>query len=395
MEVSEDSEIVKFHKRKRRKRKIVLITIASIFLIMAIVSFFIYLTMNLKTSIKYNETSNIDYNIELIPNEFYKTDRLGENVDVIASIIDKINVIFKYNINFEQEIEYIYSYKILAQLELKEKGKTNLIYGSEQVPINKQQLEGNSKRLEVSEEIKLDYNEYNNQINRLITQYKLDNTESQLILTMQINVVNKETKEKINTEATNVMSVTVPLNTKTVEVTTAERVKDNIGEIIIAKERIEASQKFLYLGIGMLVLGVGTIVLFLRYNAKTRSAEKMYELELKKILFDYKSYVQKISKPLDTKSYQLVKIESFTELLQMREELQSPILMYTEKNELKTIFMMIKDNMLFVFVLSSKNIRKNLIEKSQQAKAKNEARKETEKETKTNKNERANENPKE
>lgn len=393
MEVSEDSEIVKFHKRKRRKRKIVLITIASIFLIMAIVSFFIYLTMNLKTSIKYNETSNIDYNIELIPNEFYKTDRLGENVDVIASIIDKINVIFKYNINFEQEIEYIYSYKILAQLELKEKGKTNLIYGSEQVPINKQQLEGNSKRLEVSEEIKLDYNEYNNQINRLITQYKLDNTESQLILTMQINVVNKETKEKINTEATNVMSVTVPLNTKTVEVTTAERVKDNIGEIIIAKERIEASQKFLYLGIGMLVLGVGTIVLFLRYNAKTRSAEKMYELELKKILFDYKSYVQKISKPLDTKSYQVVKIESFTELLQMREELQSPILMYTEKNELKTIFMMIKDNMLFVFVLSSKNIRKNLIEKSQQAKAKNETRKETEKET--NKNERANENTKE
>ena len=357
MENNEENEIAKFHKRKRRNRKIMLITISSLFVITAIALFIIYLAMNFKTSIKYNETSNIDYNIDLIPNEFYKSNRLGEDVDVIASIIDKINIIFNYNINFEQEIDYVYSYKVLAHLELKEKGKTNLIYSNEQVPINNQQIESNNKRLEISEEINLNYADYNNQINKLITQYKLDNTESELILTMQINVVNKKTGEKINKD-TNVMVVTVPLDTKTVEVTTAERVKDNVGEIVIAKEQVEASQKYLKLGVALLVVGFVFIILFVKYNAKTRSAERMYELELKKILFDYKSYVQKISEPINIKNYQIVKIESFQELLQMREEIQSPILMYTEKNDLKTIFMMTKENMLFAYILSSKSIRK-------------------------------------
>ena len=50
----------------------------------------------------------------------------------------------------------------------------------------------------------------------------------------------------------------------------------------------------------------------------------------------------------------------------MREEVQSPILMYTEKNELKTVFMMLKDKMLFAYILSSKHIRKKLIEKSRE-----------------------------
>lgn len=371
MENNEENEIAKFHRRKRRNRKIMLITISTLFVITAIALFIIYLAMNFKTSIKYNETSNIDYNIDLIPNEFYKSNRLGEDVDVIASIIDKINIIFNYNINFEQEIDYVYSYKVLAHLELKEKGKTNLIYSNEQVPINNQQIESNNKRLEISEEINLNYADYNNQINKLITQYKLDNTESELILTMQINVVNKKTGEKINKD-TNVMVVTVPLDTKTVEVTTAERVKDNVGEIVIAKEQVEASQKYLKLGVALLVVGFVFIILFVKYNAKTRSAERMYELELKKILFDYKSYVQKISEPINIKNYQIVKIESFQELLQMREEIQSPILMYTEKNDLKTIFMMTKENMLFAYILSSKSIRKKLIEKSKKGNEKKE-----------------------
>ena len=191
------------------------------------------------------------------------------------------------------------------------------------------------------------------------------------MLTMQINVVNKKTGEKINKD-TNVMVVTVPLDTKTVEVTTAERVKDNVGEIVIAKEQVEASQKYLKLGVALLVVGFVFIILFVKYNAKTRSAERMYELELKKILFDYKSYVQKISEPINIKNYQIVKIESFQELLQMREEIQSPILMYTEKNDLKTIFMMTKENMLFAYILSSKSIRKKLIEKSKKGNDKKE-----------------------
>ena len=363
MNKSNEDDIVKYHKRKRLIRKIILFIIALIFIITSLIFVGIYYALNQKTSIIYTETSSIDYNVDLIPNEFYTTSRLDENVDAIASLIDRINITFNYNMNFTEQIDYLYSYKIIANLELKEKNKTNLIYSNRQEAINVQQVPGNSPTLNIAEEINLVYGDYNNQINRLIDQYKLDNTESQLILMMQINVVNKATGEKINKD-TNVMTLTIPLDTKTVEIAANERVKDYTGEIIIAKDRIENSKKYLYYAGTLLAVGVIFVYLLMKYISKTRSAEKMYEIELKKILFDYKSYVQKITEPINVAGYQIVKIESFNDLLQMREEVQSPILMYTEKNELKTVFMMIKDKMLFVYILSSKLIRKKLIEES-------------------------------
>ncbi len=371
MEEIKADELAKFHKQKRRRRRIFLTVLTIIFITISVISIGKYYILNIKSSIKYNENSDINYGVNLIENEFYKTNHLGENVDVISSLIKDIDVGFKYNLNLSEEIEYTYSYKIVANIILKEKSKTNLIYSDEQVVINKELLEGKSRRLDILETMNINYNDYNNQINKLIEQYKLDNTESELSLSMKLNVVNKATGEKINKE-TNVMTIVIPLDTKTVEITVNENVKDSQGEIVIQLNESEDSKKYLTIGILAFILGLLAFVSLIRYISKTRSAEKMYENEIKKILFDYKSYVQKINTPIDYKSYKVIKIDTFAELMQMREDLQTPILMYTEKNNLKTIFMMIKDDMLFAYIISSKAIRNRLIEESKNKKKGNE-----------------------
>lgn len=371
MEEIKADELAKFHKQKRRRRRIFLTVLTIIFITISVISIGKYYILNIKSSIKYNENSDINYGVNLIENEFYKTNHLGENVDVISSLIKDIDVGFKYNLNLSEEIEYTYSYKIVANIILKEKSKTNLIYSDEQVVINKELLEGKSRRLDILETMNINYNDYNNQINKLIEQYKLDNTESELSLSMKLNVVNKATGEKINKE-TNVMTIVIPLDTKTVEITVNENVKDSQGEIVIQLNESEDSKKYLTIGILAFILGLLVFVILIRYISKTRSAEKMYENEIKKILFDYKSYVQKINTPIDYKSYKVIKIDTFAELMQMREDLQTPILMYTEKNNLKTIFMMIKDDMLFAYIISSKAIRNRLIEESKNKKKGNE-----------------------
>ena len=160
------------------------------------------------------------------------------------------------------------------------------------------------------------------------------------------------------------MTITIPLDTKTVEISVNENVKDNQGEIIIQKEKTVNPKVYLTLGIIMLAIGLSIFANLIRYNSKTRSAEKMYEDELRKILFDYKSYIQKINTKIDYKAYKIIKVNSFDELMGMREEIQSPILMYTEEGKRKTIFMMIKDDMLFAYILGAKLIRAQLIEES-------------------------------
>ena len=53
-------------------------------------------------------------------------------------------------------------------------------------------------------------------------------------------------------------------------------------------------------------------------------------------------------------------IDTFKEMLGMREELQAPILMYTEENR-KTTFVMIDETLLFEYILEVKLIREKLI----------------------------------
>ena len=96
----------------------------------------------------------------------------------------------------------------------------------------------------------------------------------------------------------------------------------------------------------------------------------MYEQELKRILFNYKSYIQKINNEIDYNNYKIIQINTFNEILEMRDTMQSPILMYTEENEDRTKFMIMKDGVLYLNVLGAKEIRNVLRAKSAEKKAK-------------------------
>lgn len=46
-------------------------------------------------------------------------------------------------------------------------------------------------------------------------------------------------------------------------------------------------------GVSILTIGIIILLMFIKYVLETRSAETMYEQELRKILFNYKSNIQK------------------------------------------------------------------------------------------------------
>ena len=230
-------------------------------------------------------------------------------------------------------------------------------------------LETQNNKLEILEKINIDYNRYNDEIKRLIEVYSLKDTISEIRLVLYVNVVNQNTGKSIN--ATNkVAQMTIPLTTNTVEITMNENVKGNQGETLkfgISKENLNYIFVFGFL---MFVSSLLTLLNLVRYISDTRSAEKMYDDEMKKILFDYKSYIQKITDLLDYNDYKVINVETFKELMGMREELQSPILMYQEKNIRRTIFLMVNQNLLFQFILDSNLIREKLIEISKEKKEK-------------------------
>ena len=85
--------------------------------------------MSVKDSINYNEKSNIDYKVYLKDNDFYDEEFLGKDQAYVASLIDNIEVDFKYKLNMETEdIEFKYSYYVTAKLEIIDKTSNEALF---------------------------------------------------------------------------------------------------------------------------------------------------------------------------------------------------------------------------------------------------------------------------
>lgn len=366
---NQEQDIILQHQKRRRKHKIKLAIESIVVIIIAVAIIATYFLLTKNEYNKYTEKAKVDYKVNLKENEFYENDYVEDKTSAVASLINNIEAEFKYSLDLEQDQEYTYSYKIVAKTNVKENSKSNSIYETTEELLNKEVQEGSSKNLEISEMLTIDYNEYNEKINKFISIYKLDNTTSTLDLEMYVYVTNKYDGTQINKES-KVMTLDIPLTTKTVDISINSNVIEDKGKILVKKSEYENITYVLVTGSILLVVGIVIFIKFIKYLLDTRSAETMYDQEMRRILFNYKSYIQKTNNEIDFNNYKVIQIDTFNEILGMRDTVQAPILMYTEGNEDRTKFMIIKDDVLYVNVLGAKEIRNELRAKSAKKKAK-------------------------
>lgn len=268
-----------------------------------------------------------------------------------------------YNLEFDKDNEYYYDYKIIARTEVKESQKINSIYEKEEELLSVPKQEVNNNKLLINENAKIDYNRYNEMINKFVNVYGLNNTDCTLELIMQLNVYNKYDNTRIN-EETNVMTLFIPLTTKTVDISISANTIENVGTVLEKKSIYGDMVTLKIIAILFGLSGIGLLIELAKYIADTRSAEKMYDQTLKSIMFNYKQYIQKVNTEIEKDKYKVMELEEFNEILEMKETLQAPILMYTEKGVRRTKFMIVNNDLLFVYTLGSQEIREKLIEES-------------------------------
>lgn len=354
---------VEWHKHKRKVKKIKLLLFGIIMIFLSILSIYMYNYFREDSYITYKEKANVTYVVNLKENDFYENTYVGENNNVIASLIKNIDARFRYQLDFEKENEYIYDYKIVARTEVKEGKNTNLIYDREEEILSVPAQEVKNDNLIVDEKINIDYNQYNEKISRFVNIYDLDNTNCTLELSMYLNVYNKYDNTRINKEP-NVMTLYVPLTTKTVDISLSANTIKNVGKVLEKKSAYGDITALKIIGIIIGIVGIIALVKLVKYIIDTRSAERMYDQTLKNILFNYKQYIQKINTDIEKEKYKVIEVDKFSEMLEMKETLQAPILMYTEENTRRTRFMIINNELLFVYTLGSEEIRNKLIEES-------------------------------
>jgi len=357
--MSEAEKRRRFYYKENRKKwlRIGALILAGAVLITVILAA-IFFGMDRETFIRYTEEGDVAYTVTLKNNDIFGNDAvLGEDDMYVASLLDKVNMNFRYKLLMEQAAKYTYTYSADAQIVIKDSTTKKLIYKGRLnsstealLPEETVTLEEPKQTLTIYKTLKpVDYAAYNARAKAIVDALALKGVTCTLEVKMSIDV--KGTVENIDKEKddTYSFSLDMPLNVDKVSFAKSSSIPTGESKIIITNEGV-ARLVFLVLTVIFLVLTVLFALAFVAFIFLTRNTDINYNIKVNKVVSNYKSYIQKIINPFDRTGYQLLMLSDFSELLEIRDTIQSPILMNENEDKTCTTFMIpTNTKLLYIF----------------------------------------------
>lgn len=352
-----------FEDEYRRKKFIIgFVSVIIVLFIVSIISLCLFIKGNRVQYASYQEKSNIDYKVFLKESDFFDNDFLDSDRQYISSLIDYIGANFKYNLYLDNSnVTYKYSYRIEGNVVVKNKGGSKKLYDSTDILLPTVTETSSERSLTFNEYIEIDYNQYNSMIKKFVSTYDLADTESYLYVNMYVSVIG--TCEDFDSMSTNesVMTITIPLNKNNFGIDLSNDLLSTDDDVMICSK--PSAGIYIYLVICMMFIAGALIFMYklVEYCNNTRTALSIYQKELKRILGNYSSYIQKVDGTFNLRGYQVLRIEEFSDMLEIRDTLQQPILM-VENGRGNGVFFIIPSNtkILYVYGLKLSDIEKEL-----------------------------------
>lgn len=342
------------YRKNREKWIFTQIVIAVVLTVAVIISALVSIQLESKYYIGYTERGNISYNVFLKENEFYKEGHLAENQSYVASLIDRIIADFSYEIDMDtDDVNYRYSYTIKSRLEIIDNSSKSAIFNPEYELVNVQnKSQSSSDRLRINEIVVINYDEYNDLANRFLDTYDLTSTTSNIVLTLEVDVLSDCEAFSGSAVDNYTSELRIPLTTKTVNIKMTSSVPDEEAKMI-ACTRGAGSEAFKTSAIVIGVLDVLCILVLVAFIYLTRTPDITYTARVKKIISQYKSYIQKINNMFEMGGYQVILVDTFDEMLEIRDTIQAPILMNENADKTCTKFIIPTDSkLLYVYTVS-------------------------------------------
>ena len=336
-----------------------IIQMIAIFLLAAVAigSFLIYDRMNRTYYIEYTEKSCVDYKVQYLENEFFEEDWIGKDQEYISSIINQIAADFSYKLNMDTAgVGFEYKYKIDATVIIadKDSGKPYRTVTENLLPLTNATAK-KSMGVEIKERVYINYNKYNQMASEFVDTYFLKNSSCTLIITLDIEVLSNAENFQQSNENKYSTSLNIPLVKETfgMEVTSSAPTSESK---VLAYSGAESQGVFLTLAIASSLITVILALVLVVFLHLTRNEDINYSAKVRKILSAYSSYIQRMDGEFNDEGYQTVIIKTFTEMLGIRDTIQSPILATENKDETMTRFLIpTNTKILFVYEIKVDN----------------------------------------
>ena len=342
-------------KNNHVKRQLILMILFILLLFLGILCLFIGYNNKKTVSLKYRENNDIDYKVYLKDNEYFDSDYIDKGKTYITSLIDHIHIDYKYNIDYDQQVQASYKYKVIAQIEANKTESSPGNYWTKQYDVTKYHNDSveSISNYSINQSVDIDYNKYNEILKGFKNSVGLANSEG--ILKVILLIESEVDGEKISSPIDSKLILKMPLSQLAIEATIDSDVNNRVKDI--SKTVKDNNPIYLILTlVGILSLLVAILILWLILrNRHIYKLNNKYEVELKRITNTYDSIIVNIEDLPDMSEYNLIKVESFEELIDAHSEVRMPINYYRTKDY--SIFLLFNDNTAWKYVLEKKRKR--------------------------------------
>lgn len=319
-------------KLNRKKVFYIGIAIFIFFFIISIILMMIAIKKVEKTYIQYSDSKNLEYKVTLKDNEYYKEPHIEKGNQYIASLIKSINADFKYHFNLPTQYNYHYKIVGVANVIDEKTNKTIYTFSEDLLPEQTGQSDGD---LDIEETVNVKFAKYNNLMNQFVNSYDLKNVTCTLSLNLDLGITS--TTQQFADQNTSVMSLDIPLAKNTISIDTKYDSLDN-NNLIELKQESTNTTPFVVTASVIFGIDVMFFIIFIAYLKKTETDEEKYNNQLKKIINNYDSYISRIEDDFNMQEYQILKVQKFSDLLEIRDTMQLPIIMIERKEQCVTCF---------------------------------------------------------
>lgn len=351
-------------KLNKKKKKINFWGRMAIFLLIFIVTYFIGLNLfssslklKEKEKLLFQETGNVSYSVCLTKNSFFDDNCLDANMAYVASLIKKIPLNFNYqfNGNIDNMVSSV-DYEIVAKLVIKNSDTLTKYYEKEYVLVPKTNDSlGDNTLYNLKKQVDIDYDYYNNIATTFKSQYGVD---ADSYLDVYLNVYNNLNDYK-ELPTLGQIAVEIPLSKKAIEIKlNTQELNKKVEKTIVTKcFKINNGFKLL---IGTIILLISSFFLWLVLTNITLHSKKIskYDKLINKILKEYDRLIVETSTSIDFNDYNIFVIESFNELVDVRDNLQLPIMFLNLKDQGLAQFYVLQDNNLYLYTIDKKKVNK-------------------------------------
>lgn len=349
--MSESEKKKRLEYREKRKKGIFIQTVIAVVVALTIaLSALAYFRIDNEYSVNYTESSNVDYKVYLHENDYYDEEYLDKGQVYIASLIKNVVADFNYTFKLDSDaVNYDASYSLFTELLVRDKYNGKVVFEKRyDITPQTRLLKSTDDFVNINEQININYGEYNSLANNFVGSYGLNSVNCSLNVVLAVNVAGECSDFDNMKLSSHTVSLNLPLTQKTVDVYVTTSVPYNQTNTIMCSQ---ASNRDIFKTIAIIATLVEVLVLcvLIVFVFMTRNYDINYEIKVKRLVVAYKSYIQKILTEFCFDGYQVLKVETFNEMLDIRDTVNLPILMSENNDKTCTTFMIpTNNNLLYV-----------------------------------------------